>query len=286
MAKNNPASPRVVRRGTARPAEKSFHSASLETKHRNSTTIRRAGQSRIAFRSVPRDADDCNSTVPSCVFLPQNTQNPASPDTEGGWEKMPSRCFNHNPVTGDALRRVLPPQSASPPTRGHNTKGRDALRRVHVHSSHKSGIGPTRDVPAPPSARGVRTREVATCYDRPGDRLTPNMKSTPASGRLTRSRAETRGHGGFLELVYAHLNYAACNLHGLVANPGCDKRSPPVSSQNSTDSPIYGGARLSRPQSRWFCKCLCMVKRGRIVRSTFFPSLFCVARRAFLCILW
>ena len=287
MAKNNPASPRVVRRGTARPAEKSFHSASLETKHRNSTTIRRAGQSRIAFRSVPRDADDCNSTVPSCVFLPQNTQNPASPDTEGGWEKMPSRCFNHNPVTGDALRRVLPPQSASPPTRGHNTKGRDALRRVHVHSSHKSGIGPTRDVPAPPSARGVRTREVATCYDRPGDRPTPKQarpqhEEYPSLRSVNTERAEARGHGGFLELACAHLNHAACNLHGL----GCDKRSPPVSSQNSTDSPIYGGARLSRPQSRWFCKCLCMVKRGRIVRSTFFPGLFCVARRAFPCVPW
>ena len=138
----------------------------------------------------------------------------------------PPRCFNHNPVTGDALRRVLPPQSASPPTRGHNTKGRDALRRVHVHSSHKSGIGPTRDVPAPPSARGVRTREVATCYDRPGDRPAHNMKSTPASGRLTRSRAETRGHGGFLELVYAHLNHAACNLHGLVAKPRLRQAQP------------------------------------------------------------
>ena len=85
-----------------------------------------------------------------------------------------------------------------------------------------------------------------------------------------------------LRLACAHLNHAACNLHGL----GCDKRSPPVSSQNSTDSPIYGGARLSRPQSRWFCKCLCMVKRGRIVRSTFFPGLFCVARRAFPCVPW
>ena len=74
--RTTPASPRVVRRGTARPAEKSFHSASFEAKHRNSTTIRRAGQSRIAFRSVPRDADDCNSTVPSCVFfLPEHTES-------------------------------------------------------------------------------------------------------------------------------------------------------------------------------------------------------------------
>ena len=110
----------------------------------------------------------------------------------------------------------------------------------------------------------------------------PQHEEYPNLRPVNTERAEVRRHGGFLELAYAHLNHAACSLHGL----GCDKRSPPVSSQNSTDSPIYGGARLSRPQSRWFCKCLCMVKRGRIVRSTFFPGLFCVARRAFLCILW
>ncbi len=52
------------------------------------------------------------------------------------------------------------------------------------------------------------------------------MKSTPASGRLTRSRAETRGHGGFLELAYAHLNHAACNLHGLVAKPRLRQAQP------------------------------------------------------------
>ena len=227
MAKNNPASPRVVRRGTARPAESRFIRPPL----RPNTEIlpQSAGPDNPESRSGAYRGTR-TIAIPPCrrAFFYQNTQNPASPDTEGGWEKMPPppRCFNHNPVTGDALRRVLPPQSASPPTRGHNTKGRDALRRVHVHSSHKSGIGPTRDVPAPPSARGVRTREVATCYDRPGDRPAHNMKSTPASGRLTRSRAETRGHGGFLELAYAHLNHAACNLHGL----GCDKRNPPVSS--------------------------------------------------------
>ena len=53
---------------------------------------------------------------------------------------MSSRCFNHNPVTGDALRRIR-------------------LPHAHTHFSHKSGIGPARDVPAPPSARDVRTRE-------------------------------------------------------------------------------------------------------------------------------
>ena len=87
-----------------------------------------------------------------------------------------------------------------------------------------------------------------------------------------------------LRLACAHLNHAACNLHGLVANPGCDKRRPPVSSQNSTDSPIYGGTRLSRPQSRWFCKCLCMVKRGRIVRSTSLPRpLLCRPKGVSVC---
>ena len=52
------------------------------------------------------------------------------------------------------------------------------------------------------------------------------MKSTPASGRLTRSRAETRRHGEFLELAYAHLNHAACNLHGLVAKPRLRQAQP------------------------------------------------------------
>ena len=33
------------------------------------------------------------------------------------------------------------------------------LASPHVHFSHRSGIGPARDVPAPPSARGVRTRK-------------------------------------------------------------------------------------------------------------------------------
>ena len=262
MAKNNPASPRVVRRGTARPAEKSFHSASLETKHRNSTTIRRAGQSRIAFRSVPRDADDCNSTVPSCIFLPEHTE---------------SGFAGHRRRLGKDAVPALQPQ---PCHRGRAPSR--PLAAPHVHFTHRSGIGPAHDVPAPPSARGVRTWEGRNLLRPSGRQAHPQHEEYPNLRPVNTERAEVRRHGGFLELAYAHLNHAACNLHGL----GCDKRSPPVSSQNSTDSPIYGWARLSRPQSRWFCKCLCMVKRGRIVRSTFFPGLFCVARRAFLCILW
>ena len=48
---------------------------------------------------------------------------------------------------------------------------------------------------------------VATCCHRLG-----NVTHTiaPASGRLTRSRAETRGHGVFLELACAHLNHIFC----------------------------------------------------------------------------
>ena len=144
MAKNSPASPRVVRRGTARPAEKSFHSASFEAKHRNSTTIRRAGQSRIAFRSVPRDADDCNSTVPSCVFfLPEHTESGfAGHRRRLGKDAAPAPMLQPQPChRGRVPSRPL----ASP----------------HVHFSHRSGIGPARDVPAPPSARDVRTGDIA-----------------------------------------------------------------------------------------------------------------------------
>ena len=60
----------------------------------------------------------------------------------------------------------------------------------------------------------------------PPNRPTPNMRSPPASGRLTRSRAETRGHGGFLELACAHLNHAASNLHGFVAKPRLRQAQP------------------------------------------------------------
>ena len=176
MAKNNPASPRVVRRGTARPAESRFIRPPL----RPNTEIlpQSAGPDNPESRSGAYRGTR-TIAIPPCrraFFFYQNTQNPASPDTEGGWEKMPPppRCFNHNPVTGDALRRV------------------------HVHSSHKSGIGPTRDVPAPPSVRGVRTREVATCYDRPGDRPTPKQ-ARPQHEEYPRLRpvnTEPRGDTG------------------------------------------------------------------------------------------
>ena len=169
---------------------------------------------------------------------------------------MPSRHFTHNPVTGDALHRV------------------------HVHSSHRSGIGPARDVPAPPSARGVRTWEGRNLLRPSGRQAHPQHEEYPNLRPVNTERAEVRRHGGFLELAYAHLNHAACNLHGL----GCDKRSPPVSSQNSTASPIYGGTRLSRPQSRWFCKCLCMVKRSRFARSTSLPRpLLCRPKGVSVC---
>ena len=79
---------------------------------------------------------------------------------------MPPRCFNHNPVTGDALRRV------------------------HVHFSHRSGIGPARDVPAPPLAHGVRTRKGRNL-------LQPTGKRHPYhSPRLRPVNTEPRGDTG------------------------------------------------------------------------------------------
>ena len=99
-------------------------------------------------------------------FLPQNTQNPALPDTEGGWEKMSSRHFNHNPVTGEGRAPSRP------------------LASPHVHSSHRSGIGPARDVPAPPSARGARTQEVRNLL-RPRERI----------HGYRRQIEDTHGHG-------------------------------------------------------------------------------------------
>ena len=71
MAKNSPASPRVVRRGTARPAENRF----IRPPWRPNIEIlpQSAGADNPescfgAYQSVPRDTDDYNSTMPSCVF--------------------------------------------------------------------------------------------------------------------------------------------------------------------------------------------------------------------------
>ena len=140
MAKNSPASPRVARRGTARPAENRF----IQPPWRPNIEIlpQSAGPNNPESRSGAYRGTR-TITIPPCrrAFLPQNTQNPASPDTEGGWEKMSSRHFNHNPVTGEGRAPSRP------------------LASPHVHFSHRSGIGLARDVPAPPSARGVRTRE-------------------------------------------------------------------------------------------------------------------------------
>ena len=80
---------------------------------------------------------------------------------------MSSRHFNHGPVSIHREGRA----SARP------------LTSPQVHSSHRSGIGPARNVPAPPSARGVQTREGRNLL-RPTWATT---RSTPASGRLTRS---------------------------------------------------------------------------------------------------
>ena len=191
------------------------------------------------------------------------------------------------------LRKLAKPSNHDETAKQRITSSKHAIWRLsHGDSrpSMKNGESPANHAPHGPGARCTRAALGAWRPNvggrnvlRPSGRQAhPQHEEYPNLRPVNTERAEVRRHGGFLELAYAHLNHAACNLHGL----GCDKHSPPVSSQNSTDSPIYGGARLSRPQSRWFCKCLCMVKRGRIVRSTFFSSLFCVARRAFPCVPW
>ena len=101
---------------------------------------------------------------------------------------MSSRCFNHNPVTGDALRRVR-------------------LPHAYTHFSHKSGIGPARDVPAPPSARGVRTRKGRNVLRPTGRQAHPQHEEYPSLRPVNTEPTEARGHGGFLELAYAHLNH-------------------------------------------------------------------------------
>ena len=80
-----------------------------------------------------------------------------------------------------------------------------------------------RDVPAPPSARGVRTRKGRNL-------LQPTGKRHPYhSPSLRPVNTEPRGDTGtrsFLELACAHLNHAACNLHGLVAKPRLRQAQP------------------------------------------------------------
>ena len=51
-------------------------------------------------------------------------------------------------------------------------------------------------------------------------------KSPKRSSLLTFVLIGARGHGGFLELACAHLNHAACNLHGLVAKPRLRQAQP------------------------------------------------------------
>ena len=66
------------------------------------------------------------------------------------------------------------------------------LASPHVHFSHRSGIGPARDVPAPPSARGVRTRKGRNLLQPTGKRHpyhSPSLRpvnTEPRGGTKTR----------------------------------------------------------------------------------------------------
>ena len=54
----------------------------------------------------------------------------------------------------------------------------------------------------------------------------PQHEEYPNLRPVNTERAEVRRHGGFLELACAHLNHAACNLHGLVAKPRLRQAQP------------------------------------------------------------
>ena len=75
---------------------------------------------------------------------------------------MSSRHFNHNPVTGEGRAPSRP------------------LASPHVHFSHRSGIGLARDVPAPPSARGVRTRKGRNVLRPTGRQAHPQHEESPS----------------------------------------------------------------------------------------------------------
>ena len=86
-----------------------------------------------------------------------------------------------------------------------------------------------------------------------------------------------------LRLACAHLNHAACNLHGLVAKPRLRQAQP---SRIAKQHRFTEGLACRDRNRDGFASASGMVKRGRIVRSTFFPGLFCTARRAFPCVPW
>ena len=137
MAKNSPASPRVARRGTARPAEESFHRPPWRP---NAEILPQSAgpdnpESRFgAYRGTR------TITIPSCRRTFFTTEH-----TESGFA-------GHRRRLGKDVVSTLQPQ---PCHRGRAPSR--PLASPHIHSSHRSGIGPARD---------VRTWEVATCYDR------------------------------------------------------------------------------------------------------------------------
>ena len=72
---------------------------------------------------------------------------------------QPQPCQRGGTRSVASCRRSLPVcQRGATTHRGGTRSVASAHHPTHIHISHRSGIGPARDVPAPPSARGVRTR--------------------------------------------------------------------------------------------------------------------------------
>ena len=182
MAKNSPASPRVVRRGTARPAENRF----AWPPWRPNTEI------------LPQSAGPDNPE--SCFGAYRGTRTIAIPPCRRTFfttEHTESGFAGHRRRLGIDVVPTLQPQSCH---RG-GTRSVASASPTRIPISHTEVVSARRAMyPRHPRRVASERGRVAMCYDRLDDRPTHNMRSPPASGRLTRSRAEARRHGGVLRV--------------------------------------------------------------------------------------
>ena len=177
---------------------------------------------------------------------------------------MSSRHFNHNPVNGEGRAPSRPPRL---PTYLH-TEVVSARRAMYPRRPRRGT-----------SERG----RVATCCDRLGDRPTPN-RNYPSLRPVNTEHAEARRHGGFLELAYAHPNHFMPDLDGK-KRPNCAMHVL-IDLDTNKRRMFYLGGRLS-PTAGNAARENTRPPMGNAPIICFHqPGLFCVARRAFLCVLW
>ena len=206
MAKNSPASPRVVRRGTARPAENRF----AWPPWRPNTEI------------LPQSAGADNPE--SCFGAYRGTRTIAIPPCR--------RSFFYHRTHGIRLRRTQKEvgkrcrPDASTTTLSQGTRSVASARLPTypflTQKWYRPGARCTRAALGAwrPNAGGRNVLRPTRRQAHPQHEEYPNLRP------VNTERAEVRRHGGFLELACAHLNHAACNLHGLVAKPRLRQAQP------------------------------------------------------------